>query len=252
MNRDEIHLGGTARTPEDVESLHEIGLDFAEIPITDPGLFSLVKDAYRKLRDELGVYYLCHGPSEGDPNDTESLEKTYFPKLTRIIPLMLELEMKLLTLHLWVDPRFVRQEAISFKIDLLKEFMGIAVDSGIVVCIENLSENVMHMAGLFEIVANLNLTLDLGHAQLLSEVNTSHGFMEQYPERIRHIHLHDNFGGNSPADDLHLPVGQGAIDFNRIFKGLNKIGYKGTVTLELDSPQIKGCLGLVKELLFHG
>ena len=248
MNLDGNHLGGTARTPGDVESLHELGLGFAEIPITDPELFSSLKDAYRKLRSELGVYYLCHGPREGDPNDTESLEKTYFPKLIRIIPLMRELEMRLLTLHLWVDPRFVSPEVVSLKIDLLKEFTGIANESGIVVCLENLSENATHMAGPFEAVGDLNLTLDLGHAQLLSEVNTSHGFMEQYPERIRHIHLHDNLGGNSPVDELHLPVGQGTIDFKRIFQGLNAIGYQGTVTLELDPHQIKGCLDLVKEL----
>ena len=46
---------------------------------------------------------------------------------------------------------------------------------------------------------------------------------ENYPERIKHIHLHDNLGGDSEKDDLHLPVGQGNINFREIFQGLNDV-----------------------------
>ena len=34
-----IDLGGTARTPEDVQSLYNLDLQFAEIPVTDPDEF---------------------------------------------------------------------------------------------------------------------------------------------------------------------------------------------------------------------
>jgi len=53
------------------------------------------------------------------------------------------------------------------------------------------------------------MTLDLGHGELLCEENRSLGFIEKFPERIKHVHLHDNRGGNSPTDDLHLPPGEG-------------------------------------------
>jgi sugar phosphate isomerase/epimerase len=61
--------------------------------------------------------------------------------------------------------------------------------------------------------------------------------------------LHDNHGGTSPADDLHLPVGEGKIDFHKIFQRLHAVHYTGTITLELRPDQIESCLGYVKRLV---
>ncbi len=245
----EIHLGGTARTPEDVVSLHRLGLRFAEVPIKDPKRFVDDLDRYRAVRDETGLYYLCHGPREGDPNDLETLENVYFPKLTEVIALMSELRMRLLTVHLWMDPRFMKPETIEYKIDFLKRLLEIARPAGITVCLENLSESAEHMAQVFSALPELKMTLDLGHAELLSERNTSFGFLQQYPERIQHMHLHDNRGGDSPDDDLHLPIGHGSIDFKTIFEAIKAARYRGTMTLELRPDEIEQCLGYVKKLL---
>ncbi|MBW1736932.1 MAG: sugar phosphate isomerase/epimerase, partial [Deltaproteobacteria bacterium] len=89
----------------------------------------------------------------------------------------------------------------------------------------------------------------IGHAQLLSNQNTSYGFIDRFPERIKHVHIHDNRGGDSPDDDLHLPVGKGIIEFGKIFRKVKEIGYHGTITLELRPPEIKTCLPYVKQLL---
>jgi hypothetical protein len=40
MKEKRMILGGTARSPQDVEVLHQLGLGFAEIPILDPSGFS--------------------------------------------------------------------------------------------------------------------------------------------------------------------------------------------------------------------
>ena len=93
------------------------------------------------------------------------------------------------------------------------------------------------------------LTLDLGHAELLCEENRSPGFIEQFPGRIQHIHLHDNRGGNSPKDDLHLPPGEGVIDFAGLFEKLRRIYYDRTVTLELKPHEIRNCLAYVSEMV---
>ena len=42
-----LHLGGTARSPEDVISLHRLGLQFAEVPITNPEKFSADVERFR-------------------------------------------------------------------------------------------------------------------------------------------------------------------------------------------------------------
>lgn len=249
VKRDEIHLGGTARSAEDVVSLSELGLQFAEIPIVDPDKFQALKSSYQSLGKELGIYYLCHAPAEGNPRDIETLENIYFPKLVKTLSVMPDLDMRLLTFHLLMDARFVAEDVIAYKIEFLERLIEKAGDSGITICLENLSENATHLADAFEALPSLNLCLDLGHAQLLSEHNTSGGFIDRFPERIKHIHVHDNRGGDSPNDDLHLPLGDGIVDFGEIFKKLKAIGYCGTITLELRPHEIKKCLGYAKKLV---
>ena len=65
------------------------------------------------------------------------------------------------------------------------------------------------------------------------------------------MHLHDNRGGNSPDDDLHLPLGRGIIDFKAIFEAVKSPGYSGATTLELRPDEIEQCLGYVKKLLWQ-
>jgi sugar phosphate isomerase/epimerase len=244
-----IHLGGTARSPEDVKRLHNLGLQFAEIPITNPQKFSTLLKAYKDLKHRLDIYYLCHGPREGDPNDVRGLEEVYLPKIFETLPLMTELGMPLLTLHLWFDPRYVKEEVITFKIGLLRHIIKKATDLEITVCVENLSETASHMVTPFTDLPLLNLTLDVGHAQLLAETNTSYEFIDRYPERIKHVHLHDNRGGDSYRDDLHLLPGEGIVDFRRVFGKLKDMNYDRTITLELIPSEIAKCLRRVKEWL---
>jgi len=229
--------------------LHDLGLSFAEISIPEPAKFHLVQDEYRARSEETGLYYLCHGPREGDPNDIATLEAVYFNKLLHVLRIMSESGMRLLTVHLWMDPRFVPEKTIIYKTGFLGRLEDRARDYGIAVCLENLSETADHLAEVFAAVPLLNLTLDLGHAELLSEQNTSFGFLEKCPERIKHIHLHDNLGGSSPNDDLHLPVGKGTIDFHPIFEELGALPYTGTMTLELRPDEIKSCLGYVEGMM---
>ncbi|MBW2341716.1 MAG: sugar phosphate isomerase/epimerase [Deltaproteobacteria bacterium] len=87
------------------------------------------------------------------------------------------------------------------------------------------------------------------HAQLLRKETTAFGLIAAYPDSIKHIHLHDNLGGNSPKDGLHLPPDKGIVDIRGIFETLERIGYAGTATLELRPQEIKSCLAFVKALL---
>lgn len=245
----EIELGGTARNPGDVVILHKLGLKFAEIPIYNSLQFKNNINEYLKMKEKTGLYFLCHGPREGDPNDIGSLERDYFPHVSEILEIMPIFNMSLLTLHLWMDRRFVKTMVVDFKIELLRKIINKAGEKKIVICLENLSENVHDLKVAFDALPLLNLTLDVGHAQLLRRENTSFAIIKQYPNRIKHIHLHDNCGGSTPEDDLHLPPGKGIVDFQNIFNSLRSIGYKRTATLELQPFEIKPCLRLVKELL---
>ena len=244
-----IDLGGTARSPEDVTSLYDLGLQFAEIPITNPSKFVPLVAIYQSLQKNLGLYYLCHAPREGDPNDIEALNSAYLPKLLELFPIMQSLSMQLLTIHLWLDRRFIRKDALESKLDLLKRIVEQAAEHEIAVCIENLSEEASDLELAFHEIPGLMMTLDLGHGELLCEKNRSLGFIEKFPERIKHVHLHDNRGGSSHKDDLHLPPGEGVIDFTGLFEALRRIHYDRTVTLELKPHEIRKCLAYVSELV---
>lgn len=253
MNK--IDLGGTARGPEDVASLYDLGLRFAEIPIGNLSKFLPLVPVYESLQKKFGLYYLCHGPKEGDPNDVEALNDVYLPKVLELFPVMQSLSMRLLTIHLWLDRRFVQKNALDSKLDILKRMVEKAAEYPITVCIENLSEEARDLEPAFHKIPALMMTLDLGHGELLCEKNRCAGFIEKFPERIQHVHLHDNRGGNSHTDDLHLPPGEGVIDFKGLFEALRRMDYGRTVTLELKPHEIRKCLAYVSELvsgLSHG
>jgi len=127
--------------------------------------------------------------------------------------------------------------------------VGKATEYAITVCIENLSEEAGDLEPAFHEIPSLMMTLDLGHGELLCEENRSLGFIDRFPERIKHVHLHDNRGGNAPTDDLHLPPGDGVIDLKGLFEALHGIHYDRTVTLELKPHEIRKCLAYVSELV---
>jgi sugar phosphate isomerase/epimerase len=112
--------------------------------------------------------------------------------------------------------------------------MEVAQRAGVVFCIENLSEHADHFAPAFRRMPALAMTLDVGHGEILSESNSAFGFVACFPDRICHVHLHDNYGGNGVKDDLHLPVGEGHVDFQGILGALHGAGYAGGFSFEVE------------------
>lgn len=72
---------------------------------------------------------------------------------------------------------------------------------------------------------SLGLTLDVGHANVNSQINE---FFEKLPEKIVHAHLHDNHG----RTDEHLGLGDGNINWSKIVRAFRKISFKGTLVVE--------------------
>jgi sugar phosphate isomerase/epimerase len=245
-----IALGGTARSPEDVAALYDLGLDFAEVSLKDMSMFTRSISDFIELRSKTNLFYLCHGPNEGDPNDTTYLREHYLPRILEILDLMPMLDMFLLTLHLWIDHRFVKAPVIDLKIDLLGKIIDKAQTKNITICLENLSEDSNDLDKAFKVLSQLYLTLDIGHAQLLRPKTTAFDLIAAHPHRIKHLHLHDNMGGNTVNDDLHLPVGDGNVEFYKILGALKEAGYTGTATLDLKPEEIKRCLSFVRTLLW--
>ncbi len=130
-------------------------------------------------------------------------------------------------------PMHDRKWIIERNIQSLRELMPVAEEYGVGLMIENLPgefNTLAQLAQLLDPLPSLGLHLDIGHANLMVEKNTTPEIIESYGSRLRHVHLHDNKGGTA---DLHLPLGTGNLDLVRHLRTLKQCGDDGTITLEV-------------------
>ncbi len=244
-----MKIGGRAHTAADAEEIARAGFPFAEISLLDAHAFYGGElERLQAVAATYGITYLAHGPEEGDALDPDELRRSYLPQIRRLIDCAAELGAPIFTLHFWIDKRFIPAPVIEKKIVLLRELTDYAHGRKVQLCVENLSEQSADLGPAFEAIALLGMTLDIGHGQLLTPCNTAHEFTSRYPERIRHVHAHDNRGGNSPRDDLHLPIGQGTIDFAAILGSLKSCGFDGTITLEVKPDHLRAGSALLQRI----
>jgi sugar phosphate isomerase/epimerase len=246
-----------AHSLADVVFLAEAGFQLAEVDWLEPERVRSQIDDLAALRANTGIGYLAHGPKEGNPFTTEHHAAVLGPKVDRLLDLAGELGIPLYTQHLWLDARFVPDRVRSAKIELLARWAARARRAGVTLCIENLSEHAAHFAPAFDQIPDLYLTLDLGHGQILAPtspsapqgvVNACYELVEAHVSRLRHVHLHDNHGGERSRDDLHLPLGEGCVDFCGILRALRAAGYQAAFSFEVGLEHVDRGRALVREI----
>lgn len=242
-------FGARAHSVRDVVFLAEADFDFAEIDWKDPDAARTAIGELAQLQQEYGIAYLGHGPNEGNPCDIAEIVRVIEPRVRELLRLAPELGITLYTQHLWLDPRFVSPKVITEKLDLLERWVAVASRVGVTFCVENLSESAEHLAVAFERCPGLSMTLDVGHGEILSRPNASFGLIARFSNRIRHVHLHDNKGGSRVEDDLHLPVGEGSVDFLGILRALRGKGYEGGLSFEVRLEHVTHCREAVREMM---
>ena len=244
-----MRFGGRAYQIEDVGRIGSLGLDFAEINLPEKeSPLDQVQDWLREAR-RWDLAYLVHAPREGNPFDIQQLEKRFFPKILRLLDACYELSASLLTVHFWMDSRFIPEKIRDRKREILWAMAREGKQRGARLSLENLSEHPKDIQPLLMGCPELGLTLDIGHGQILCPQNTSLDFLELWPERIFHVHAHDNRGGNRVEDDLHLPIGEGTIDFLSIFRALVRAGYQETVTLEVPHSHLASSVRKLRDIV---
>jgi sugar phosphate isomerase/epimerase len=229
-------IGGRAHSVEEIHAIGKLGYPYAEISLYAPEQIETDLDQLLKLKNEYGITYLAHFPNESNPVDLENLRESFVPRMKRLFELSVELGITKGTFHFWLDGRWIVPGVADKKNELISDMVAVAKRLGLVLCLENLSENYKDFVPAFQSVPDLMMTLDIGHAQLLHKQNTSFGFIDHYFSRIGHLHVHDNRGGKSVKDDLHLPLGEGIVDYPGIFTLLKEKAYTSTITMEVKPP----------------
>ena len=228
-----MFFGAPVRSLDDISRLRRTGVDFGEIAMANAGARRLWWES-GLINGGLGKFFLmAHGPLEGDPNDTGILWNRYIPNLMATVDTLNRMSIRSLNIHLLMDRKRVSGLVLAEKIRALKEIVEYGLKNAVTINLENLSETAEDFEHVINNVPDLGLTLDVGHANLGGAVNKSIAIIEKFGNLIRHVHLHDNRGGQSKDDDLHLPIGAGTVDFPAIIDSLVSAGYERTMTLEV-------------------
>ena len=131
----------------------------------------------------------------------------------------------------------------------LKECSKYAEEHGISLCVENMPDMegliCKNLDELYELTQQLEIlmTLDVGHAH---NMGLSVDEMLKY-DNIGHIHLSDNDG----SFDNHDAIGSKNIDFELLFKRLNKENFEGVCVIEVkQQDEILNSLDYINKMVY--
>ncbi len=79
---------------------------------------------------------------------------------------------------------------------------------------------------------DIGLICDVSH--IVASGSTPRQFVDDFPDRIRHVHLRD-----AEAGYIHHSIGNGEVDFADAASALAEIGYTGKFSLELETRDIE-------------
>jgi sugar phosphate isomerase/epimerase len=167
----------------------------------------------------------------------EEIRRASVQELRRCVEAFAEIGARWMNIH--PDrhaPMHDRSFFIERNLETLAELLPYAAQHGIGLMVENLPgdfNTAPQLGELLDPLPELGLHLDIGHANLMVSRSTVDELLSAYGSRLRHVHLHDNKGGSG---DLHLPLGTGSVDVRGAVRSLQNIGYDGTITLEVFTP----------------
>ena len=157
----------------------------------------------------------------------------------------------LFVIHLYSENRPTKYN-LEFKIESLRDLANFAKSKDSILTLENTEEDLMTLKKVFDRIPTIDFCLDIGHANLVPIGSKSIDLINEFGIRLKHVHIHDNVGGDSEKHDSHLPIGEGNINFKPIFERLKEIDYSGNITIELykaDFETRKLSIKRLKELL---
>ena len=209
----------------ELRNFKSLGYDYAELGIS---LSLSIKSYEKKLKKIRNIFPILtlHLP-QIDYKDSEIVI------CKKLIEISANHGITLFIIHLY-SINLPTTNNLAEKIIALKELADFAKSKNTILTLENTEETAIILKPVFEAIPSLSFCLDIGHANLFTE-NQSINFLQHFGKCLKHIHIHDNLGGDHSDPekyDVHLPVGEGTIEFVPIFEKLKEIGYSGNITIE--------------------
>ena len=162
-----------------------------------------------------------------------TLREASVQEIKRYFEVFSKLDVKYVTVHANWPPRiFSRAEGVAFQVETLEKMVEEAKKYKLNLMYEptdNAKDSMESVTEVMKQVPGLYLHIDIGHMNLFGK--KPEDFIKKFGKRIKHIHMHDNYGDS----DLHLPVGTGSIEWDKLIPVLKK-HYDSTITIEVFSP----------------
>jgi sugar phosphate isomerase/epimerase len=225
---------------KEIHRIHEDGFDFVDLTIEPPVAWKVDGAEAGRLLSDLGLgvvghtaYYL---PIASPWPELRELARDLF---RRSLDQFAAAGVTLVNVH--PDQRVPlhnRDQVRTMNADAIASLAEDARERDIRLMVENLDRlfaDVDDLAPVLDADPALGFHLDIGHANLrlgLGGTNRTEALLNAFGDRLAHVHVSDNRGGD---EDLHLPLGAGAIDWKAMIRHLHRRGYDGTVTLEVFS-----------------
>jgi sugar phosphate isomerase/epimerase len=237
---------------DEIEWMAELGMEFLDLTLEPPEAASWRVDphAIRSALEKHGMQVVGHTAYYLPMASAfEEVRRACVSELRRCLEVFSIVGARWMNLH--PDrhaPMHDRRFYIEQNIRTFEELLPDARRLGVGIMIENLPgdyNNAPQLGELLDRIPELGLHLDIGHANLMVEHNTTEQILTAYGTRLRHVHLHDNRGGHA---DLHLPLGSGSLDLRKEIAALQRCGYDGTITLEVFTPD-RHFLGYSRDVL---
>ena len=217
---------------DEIGRIADGGFDFVDLTLEPPSAWPVDADEVQRLVAGSGLdvvghtaYYLPIA------SPFPALRAAARESLVQTFEVFAAVGASLVNVH--PDPitrSFPRADAAAANAEAVHELTEAARQRGLTLMVENLGllfGTVELLTPVLESHPETRFHLDVGHAHLGG--NRLQDLLGAFGSRLAHVHVSDNFG----VDDLHLPLGAGAIDWPDVIASLKRVGYDGTVTLEV-------------------
>ncbi len=229
---------------KEIAAARKLGMDYVEIGIEGPlstsfqlGARSAEISSALKRNRLFALGHMAWWAELGAAS--EDVRVGWLGEVKHAIDVCESVGIRQLTVHSHARGMYARsgdflREVMDNYVQSLKELSEYGNDRGVKIVLENAADRgeITRFDDFKYIVSRvkeIGVHIDVGHAFINGGMDSVEKFITSFKGRVSHFHMHDNHG----AEDEHLPVGAGVIDWSVVTGLLKKIKYDRTITLEV-------------------
>jgi len=237
-----------------LKRLREVTVKHIELP--DEGLHTLNKRRVKNLKEAAeaqNLDFVVHAPWAGINIATPSpdLRRAVLKRLTKSLVLAGQLGCRLWLFHpgsrTGLSPIYPGKDW-QLNLESIRTLLNVARREDVEIAIENTPEpfpSLMKSVDDFhrfyeDLEDDIGMVLDVAHANLNTQIQD---FIKQFSKKIVHMHVSDNDGAN----DLHLGIGYGSIDWASVAKLVKEAEYGNLIMIE-STEHVKESVQVLRKL----